>query len=70
MTYEEPLYPIERIMGIIPKDPSKSWDIKSVLAYILDGSRFCEFKANYGPTLITGFGKLYGQNIGNKSTNS
>lgn len=50
--------------GVVPADPRQPWDVRAVLARILDGSRFHEFKAQYGPTLVTGFGKLYGQTVG------
>lgn len=60
----EPLYSPEELRGVVPIDTRKPWNVKSVLARILDGSRFHEFKANYGKTLITGFGNLYGQPVG------
>lgn len=49
---------------MVPADPRKPWDVRAVLARLLDGSRFDEFKKQYGTTLVTGFGKLYGQPIG------
>lgn len=45
-------------------DSRQPWDVRAVLARILDGSRFHEFKAKYGTTLVTGFGQLYGQPVG------
>ena len=45
-------------------DLKKSMDSRHLIARILDGSRFMEFKENYGTTLITGFGELYGQEVG------
>lgn len=50
--------------GVVPADPRKPWDVRAVLARLLDGSRFDEFKKQYGATLVTGFGKLYGQPVG------
>ncbi|KAK9804757.1 hypothetical protein WJX72_003641 [[Myrmecia] bisecta] len=62
--WEEPLHPPEELDGVVPADARKPWDVRSVLARVLDGSRFDEFKANYGKTLVTGFGKVYGQPVG------
>lgn len=50
--------------GVVPADPRKPWDVRAVLARILDGSRFNEFKALYGTTLVTGFGSICGQEVG------
>lgn len=50
--------------GIIPADSKKSFDVRKIIARIADGSRFHEFKPLYAPTLVTGFMKLYGQQIG------
>lgn len=62
--WEEPLFPAEQLRGVVPADPRKPWDVRAVLARLLDGSRFDEFKKHYGATLVTGFGKLYGQPVG------
>jgi 3-methylcrotonyl-CoA carboxylase beta subunit len=59
--WEEPLYDPSELGGILPVDAKKTVDIRLILARILDGSRFHEFKANYGKTLVTGFGKIMGQ---------
>lgn len=61
---EAPLYPVEDLNGIIPVDHQKPLDMHAVLSRTLDGSRFHEFKENYGKTLITGFGHLYGHPVG------
>jgi len=61
---EEPLYPIEDIYGIIPKDSKKTYDIRQIIARIIDGSVFDEFKALYGTTLVTGFARIHGYPIG------
>jgi 3-methylcrotonyl-CoA carboxylase beta subunit len=59
-----PLFPAHELNGIIPCDHKKPLDIHKVLARVLDGSRFQEFKELYGKTLITGFGNLYGYPVG------
>ena len=56
----EPLYPAEEMYGVIPADPRKPYDVREILARLLDGSEIDEFKANYGTTLITGFAHLHG----------
>ncbi len=61
---EEPLYPAEELYGIIPTDTRKPYDVREVIARLVDGSRFDEFKARYGATLVTGFAHLYGYPIG------
>ena len=61
---EEPLYDPEEIYGVIPNDTRKPYDVREVIARIVDGSRFDEFKARYGSTLVTGFARLYGMPLG------
>ena len=56
----DPLYPAEEIYGIIPSDVKKPYDVREVLARVLDGSEIDEFKQNYGTTLVTGFAHLHG----------
>jgi 3-methylcrotonyl-CoA carboxylase beta subunit len=56
----EPGYPAEEIYGILPADVRKPYEVREVLARILDGSEIDEFKANYGTTLVTGFAHLHG----------
>jgi 3-methylcrotonyl-CoA carboxylase beta subunit len=60
----EPLYDASELNGIIPTDPRKPFDIREIIARIIDGSDFDEFKALYGTTLICGFAHLYGHPIG------
>jgi 3-methylcrotonyl-CoA carboxylase beta subunit len=55
-----PLYPAEEIYGIIPADVRKPYEVRELLARLLDGSELDEFKQNYGTTLVTGFGHLHG----------
>ncbi|ALN99191.1 methylcrotonoyl-CoA carboxylase [Leptospira interrogans] len=64
INWEEPLYPAEEIYGIIQKDIRKSYDVREIIARIVDGSRFQEFKKYYGTTLVTGFAKIYGKMMG------
>jgi len=63
-TVEEPLYDPEEIYGIIPADTRKPFDIREIIARVVDGSRFDEFKARYGATLVCGFAQLYGYPVG------
>jgi len=63
-TYQEPLFPCEELGGIIPTDSKQPFDVRKILARILDGSRFQEYKAKYGTTIVTGFGELYGNKVG------
>ena len=60
----EPLYPIEDIYGVIPKDTRHPYDVREVIARLVDGSDFDEFKALYGTTLVTGFARIHGYPIG------
>jgi acetyl-CoA carboxylase carboxyltransferase component len=61
---EKPLYDIKEIYGIISKDPRKPFEVKEIIARIIDGSKFHEFKALYGTTLITGFARIMGYPVG------
>ena len=61
---EEPLYDPEEIYGVIPTDTRKPYDVREIIARTVDGSRFDEFKARYGATLVTGFAQLYGMPVG------
>lgn len=60
----EPLYSSSDLNGIIPADPRKPFDIREVIARLVDGSEFDEFKALFGTTLVCGFAHLYGYPIG------
>jgi 3-methylcrotonyl-CoA carboxylase beta subunit len=59
-----PLYPPEELHGIVPADPRKPFDVKEVIARIVDGSAFDEFKALYGTTLVCGFAHIFGYPVG------
>ncbi len=61
---EEPLYAPEEIHGVIPADTRKPYDVREVIARLVDGSRLDEFKSRYGTTLVTGFAHLHGYPIG------
>lgn len=61
---QEPLYAPEEIYGIIPKDSRKTYDVREVIARIVDGSEFDEFKALFGTTLVCGFARIYGYPVG------
>ncbi|BDS12256.1 acyl-CoA carboxylase subunit beta [Aureispira anguillae] len=63
-TIEAPLYSAEELLGIVPADIKKPIDARELIARIVDGSRFSEFKPNYGPTLITGYALIHGYKIG------
>jgi len=61
---EEPLYAPEEIYGIIQKDLRKPYDVREVIARLVDGSRLHEFKKNYGTTLVCGFARILGFPVG------
>ncbi len=60
----EPIYPREEIYGLVPKDARKPYDVREIIARVVDGSEFDEFKALYGTTLVTGFARLFGYPVG------
>jgi 3-methylcrotonyl-CoA carboxylase beta subunit len=60
----EPLYPAEDLYGLIPHDVRQPFEVREVIARIVDGSEFTEFKALYGTTLVCGTARLYGHEIG------
>ena len=57
---QDPLFPAEDLYGIVPADPRTPYDVREVIARIVDGSEFHEFKALYGTTLVTGFASIHG----------
>jgi len=59
-----PLYPPESIGGVIPADLREPYDVREVIARLIDGSEFDEFKPLYGTTIVTGFARLNGYRIG------
>ena len=60
----EPLFDSREIYGIIPKDTRQPYDVKEIIARIVDGSNFDEFKALYGSTLVCGFARISGYPVG------
>ena len=61
---EEPLYDPAEILGVVPADLRTPYDIREVVARLVDGSRFDEFKARYGATLVCGFAHVMGMPVG------
>ncbi|MBF6591230.1 MAG: methylcrotonoyl-CoA carboxylase [Ktedonobacterales bacterium] len=61
---EPPKYDPRDLYAIIPPDPRKSFDVREIIARLVDGSRFHEFKALYGTTLVCGFARLMGYPVG------
>lgn len=59
-----PKYDPQEINGIIPHDTRKPYDVREIIARIVDGSEFDEFKARFGTTLVTGFAHIYGMPVG------
>ena len=61
---EEPAYDPGELLGVTPPDARIAYDVREVIARLVDGSRFDEFKARYGPTLVTGHARIHGQLAG------
>src|SRR5258708_4897122 len=61
---QDPLFPADDLYGIVPADPRTPYDVRDVIARIVDASEFEEFKALYGETLICGFAHIHGFPIG------
>ena len=61
---DEPLYPAEELLGVAPVDVRVPFDVREVLARVLDGSRFEEFKGPYGAQLVCGWASIGGYPIG------
>ncbi|MBX3394116.1 MAG: methylcrotonoyl-CoA carboxylase [Phycisphaerae bacterium] len=61
---EQPLYDPREVYGVIQKDIRKPYDVREIIARVVDGSRFHEFKALYGTTLVTGFAHIWGFPVG------
>ncbi len=61
---EEPLYLPEEIYGVLPTTFRESYDVREIIARLVDGSKFREFKARYGTTLVTGFARIWGYPVG------
>jgi 3-methylcrotonyl-CoA carboxylase beta subunit len=63
-TPEDPRYDPRELYGIVPADLRQQYDVREVIARLVDGSRFDEFKARYAPTVVTGFARLHGMLVG------
>jgi len=61
---EEPLYDPKEIYGVIPRDLRKPYDVREIIARIVDGSKFHEFKERYATTIVTGFARIFGYKVG------
>ncbi|HVT66502.1 MAG TPA: carboxyl transferase domain-containing protein [Trebonia sp.] len=60
----EPLTDVNELYGVVPADPRTPYDVREVISRITDGSELQEFKASYGPTLVTGFARIHGHPVG------
>ena len=60
----DPIYPADELYGVINADIRKPYDVREVIARVVDGSEFDEFKARYGTTLVTGFARIWGYPVG------
>ncbi len=67
--FEEPAYDPGELTGIVPCDLRRQYDVREVIARLVDGSRFDEFKARFGETLVTGFAKIHGISVGMAASN-
>jgi 3-methylcrotonyl-CoA carboxylase beta subunit len=65
-----PLYPTEELLGIVPRDRRRLFDMREVIARIVDGSRFLEFKAKYGTSLVAGHAHVDGHPVGILANNN
>jgi 3-methylcrotonyl-CoA carboxylase beta subunit len=61
---EEPLYAADELYGVLPRTFKESYDVREIIARIVDGSKFREFKARYGTTIICGFARIHGYPVG------
>lgn len=61
---DEPIYNAQEILGVVPADPKNPFDARELIMRVVDGSRFSEFKSEYGNTLVTGWTKIHGYPVG------
>ncbi|MBV26421.1 MAG: acetyl-CoA carboxylase carboxyltransferase subunit [Gemmatimonadetes bacterium] len=61
---DPPIHDPQELLGVVGEDLKKPFDIREVIARVVDGSRFEEFKPRYGPTLVTGWGSIHGYPVG------
>src|SRR5690606_535158 len=64
ISVREPLYSSDEIYGVLPSDPRKPFDVREIIARIVDGSDFHEFKERYATTIVCGFAHIWGQPVG------
>ena len=64
MEPDDPAYEPTELLGLLPDDVRKTFEIREVIARIVDGSRFQEFKERYAPTIVTGFARIFGYKVG------
>ncbi|MDO3720456.1 acyl-CoA carboxylase subunit beta [Marinobacter sp. chi1] len=64
LTWDEPLYPIEELLGVIPSDAKKPYDVREILARIADGSRFMDFKHEFDDQTVCGTIRIEGHAVG------
>ncbi|QXI26899.1 geranyl-CoA carboxylase subunit beta [Pseudomonas vanderleydeniana] len=62
--FAEPLYPIDDLLGLVPDDPKKPYDVREILARLADGSRFLEFKGEFDPQTVCGHLQIQGRPCG------
>lgn len=60
----DPVFAVQELDGVVPQALTLQYDVREVIARLVDGSDFHEFKANYGQTLITGFARIHGMQVG------
>jgi geranyl-CoA carboxylase beta subunit len=63
-TFSSPHFPAEELMGLVPADEREPYDVREVIARLVDGSDFLEFKASYGSDTICGHARLHGHTVG------
>jgi 3-methylcrotonyl-CoA carboxylase beta subunit len=66
---EDPAFDPKELYGVIPSDGRKAYDVREVIARIVDGSRFQEFKERYATTIVTGFARIFGYKVGILASN-
>jgi 3-methylcrotonyl-CoA carboxylase beta subunit len=64
LDFEEPIVDPSHLYGVVPASARTPYDVREIIARIVDGSRFSEFKAGYGTTLVTGFASIWGHPVG------
>ncbi len=64
LIYKDPLYPMDDIYGILPRDGKTPFEVREIIARLVDGSEFHEFKGRFGKTLVCGFAGIHGHKVG------